>query len=511
MIVFDILFDILIIYLFIYCIYQLFFFIKARNIERFFDMHEKTRSIVLDKKKLCVLIYATNKDKNLDKLLSVLNNQSYSKDNYEVHVVYQKDEHDSTPSRDFALGARIHNIQNPDYFSKDKAVNLLIQKMIPENKFDAFVFLGANRMVGEKYLENINKSLLGSCVIVGSKVCINDKNHFAKRIKNSIISAYLKYVERTYKIGRIMFDLPFFIDGENFVITADVLEKMGYVGIEDKDAELEFSLDLASNDIKSIYSPYIITAVDVKNYDFESPSLKTKFELFIHYFPLLIFKTAAFREFILFLLKPNSLLVLLSYLFLVALTVFAPEHISSKLVIFLGIFLLADLLISILVSKMNIKEVVWLMFYPLCLSWQKLKILINSLSMRSIMDSKYEEENVNSATINATVSSDKKDYICKLDLVSEDGMRKVVYREGNRFIVTDSYLRMYDALADMTYKLKLKGLTLKTCQNCQYFTLCPDGTLDCLNGKCQISQNEILVWNGCQFFYPINKLSDKEN
>ena len=510
MIVFDILFDILIVYLFIYCIYQLFFFIKARNIERFFDMHEKTRSIVLEKKKLCVIIFATIRDKNLDKLLSVLNNQTYSKENYEVHVVYQKEEHDTSTNRDFALGARIHNIQNPDYFSKDKAVNLLIQKMIPENKFDAFVFLGANRMVGEKYLENINKSLEGSCVLVGSKVCVNNTNHFAKRIKNSIISAYLKYVERTYKISRLMFDLPFFIDGENFVITSDVLEKIGYVGIEDKDSELEFSLDLASNDVKTIYSPYIITAVDVKNYDFESPNLKVKFELFVHYLPLLIFKTAAFKEFILFLLKPNSLLVLFSYLFLLMLTIFTPGHISKTLVIILGAFLFADLIVSIVISKMKLKEVFWLMLYPMCLSWQKLKILINSLSMRSIMDSKYEEENVSSATINATVSSDKKDYVCKLDLVSEDGMRKVIFREGNRFIKTDSYLRMYDALADMTYKLKSKGLTLKTCQNCQHFTLCPDGTLDCLNGKCQISQNDMLVWYGCQFFLSIDKF-EKDN
>jgi len=130
--------------------------------------------------------------------------------------------------------------------------------------------------------------------------------------------------------------------------------------------------------------------------------------------------------------------------------------------------------------------------------------------MRSIINSEYEEENVNSATINATVSSDKKDFICKLDLVSEDGMRKVVFREGNRFIMTDSYLRMYDALADMTYKLKSKGLTLKICQNCSHFSICPDGTLDCLNGKCQISQNEILVWNGCQFFHTQKETQKEE-
>ena len=183
MIVFDILFIALIIYLFVYCIYQLFFFLKANHIEKFFELHEHSRSIAIRQNNLCVIIYVTNKDKNLDKLLAVLNSQSYPKENYDVHVVYQRDESDTSILRDFALGARIHNIQNPDYFSKDKAINLFIQKMIPESKFDAYVFLGADRMVGEKYLENINKSLSGSCVLVGSKVSVNEKNQFSKKIK----------------------------------------------------------------------------------------------------------------------------------------------------------------------------------------------------------------------------------------------------------------------------------------------------------------------------------------
>ena len=501
MIVFDTLFSLLIIYLFIYCIYQLFFFIKANDIEKYFEIHEKTRSIVIEKNRLCVVIYATHKNKNLDKLLNVLNNQSYPKENYEVHVAYKKEENDTTLNRDFALGARIHNIQNPDYFSKDRAINLLINKILPENKFDAFIFLGADRMVGEKYLENINKSLTKNCVLVGSKVSVNEKNQLSKRIKNSIISAYLKYITRTHSIARSMFNLPFFIDGDNLVITSDVLEKIGYVTLEDKDSELEYSLELASNEIKSIYCPYIITAVDVKNYDFSSPSIKNKISLFSHYFPLLAFKSNSFKEFMVFLLKPNSLFVLFSFIFLMWLSIFHPNHVAERLVCLLGVFLIINFIISINVSKMQIKEIFWLMLYPFCLTWQKTKILINNLTMRSIIDSRYEEENINSATINAVVNNGKKDFICKLDLVSEDGMRKVVFREGNRFIVTDSYLRMHDALEDMTYKLKSKGMTLKTCQNCQHFTLCPDGTLDCLNGKCQISQNEILIWNGCQYFH----------
>ena len=501
MILLDILFSIIIIYLFIYCIYQLFFYIKARNIEAYAFEQETNRSKVTENKKFCILIYATNKDKNLDKLLASLNNQHYDKENYEVHCVFQREENDSTPARDFALGARIHNIQNPDYFSKDKALNLFIQKILPENKYDAFVFLGANRTIGEKYLYNINKSITESGVYVGSKISINNKNQFAKKVKHEIISSYLKYSNRTYNLVRSMFELPFLIDGENLVITSDILEKMGYVGIEDRETELEYTLDLASNDIKSKYSPYIITGVNVKNYNFASPSLKSKFILFSHYFKFLFFKDLTFKEFILFSLKPNSILVLLAYILLLSLSIMYPQHLAAKCVVFLGAFLFANFLFSLYIAKMGFNEVFWLSLYPLCLAWQKTKIFINNLTMKSIKNSEYEEENVNSVTIEAVTTNGKKDTNCKLDLVSEDGMRKVVYREGNRFISTNLCLRMYDAMADMTYKLKTKGMTLKVCQNCEHFSITPDGTLDSVEGRCKISQQKICVWNGCQYFY----------
>ncbi len=502
MIVADILFIVLFVYLLIYGFYRLSFFIKAKDIDKYFEINEKTRSINLDKKRLCVIVYANLSDKNLDKLLDILNNQTYDKEDYEVHVVFEKAQNDTTPDRDFAMGAKFHNIKNPDFFSKDKAINLLVNKFIPEKEFDCYIFLDADRIVGEKYLENINKTVLDSGVYIGSKVPLNNKDSFAKKIKNSILASYLKYLNRTNNIVRSMFELPFLIDEGNVVITSDVLEKMGYVGLEDKDSALEFSYDLASNNIKSTYSPYIISAIDVKNYDFSSPSIKNKISLFLRYFPLLIFKSNSFKEFVLFLLKPNALVVIFAFAAIVAIAIISHTMIVKTLTAILILFALLNLIVAVNVSKMNISEVFWLGFYPLCLSWQKIKILINNLTMRSIIEGKYEEENINSATISAVANNGKKDFVCKLDLVSEDGMRKVVFREGGKFIRTDSHLRMYDALNDIAYKLKTKGLTLKTCQNCSNFTLCPDGTLDCLNGKCQISGNDILVWNGCQYFSP---------
>ena len=502
MVVFDTLFILLILYLFIYCIYQFFFCIKAKNIDEYFEIQEKIRSIINVKKKFCILIYASVKDKNLDKLLGILNNQTYEKEFYEVHVAYKKDESDTSFERDFALGARIHNIQNPDYFSKDKAINLLLRKLLAEDKFDAYIFLNPDRIVGEKYLENINKTLDKSCVLVGSKTTYNEKDYLPKIIKNYIISAYLKYVNRTSNIARAMLQLPFFIDSGNLIITSDVIEKMGYVEGEDRDSELEYSLDLASNDFVPVYSPYIISAIDIKSYDFTSPTIKNRISLLSHYFSLLFSKNIVFKEFLLFLIKPNSLVVLLSYFALIYFCIYYPKHVSQTLVCLLGVFLFFNFIISIYVSKLKLSELFWLMFYPLCLIWQKLKIYSGNLTKRSIMKSRYEEENVQSATINAEIFNGKKDISCKLDLVYEEGMKKAVFREGTRFMVTDSYLRMFDALEDMIYKLKAKGITLKTCQNCKYFTIFPDGTLDCVSGKCQISKSEIRIWNGCQYFSP---------
>ena len=87
-------------------------------------------------------------------MLKVLDNQTYSRQNYEVHVVFKRDkENVSVP--EFAYGAQIHIIENPEYFSKDKSLSLIVQKLVAENRFSAFVFLGADRMVDENYLSYI--------------------------------------------------------------------------------------------------------------------------------------------------------------------------------------------------------------------------------------------------------------------------------------------------------------------------------------------------------------------
>ena len=62
---------------------------------------------------------------------------------------------------------------------------------------------------------------------------------------------------------------------------------------------------------------------------------------------------------------------------------------------------------------------------------------------------------------------------------------------------------MYDAMLDITKKIKSKGLTLKICQTCGNFCSVPDGTVDVLKGECRASspdENSLaqtLIWNSC--------------
>ena len=127
---------------------------------------------------------------------------------------------------------------------------------------------------------------------------------------------------------------------------------------------------------------------------------------------------------------------------------------------------------------------------------------MKKISLMWIENKIHEEENVNSATVNAIVNDGKKDTLCKLLLVSEDGMRKVVFECGKRTITSDSFIRMYDAMEDIAVKLKSKGFALKICQTCGNFCSVPDGTVDVLKGECRAispddSISQTLIWNSC--------------
>ena len=154
----------LFIYIIIYSIYTLTLNIKAFSARDFVSENKALLESSSSLNSLCVIIWADSTNRHLYDLLKVLDNQTFPRQNYEVHVIFKRDkENVSIP--EFVYGASVHIIENPEYFSKDKAVSLFVEKIVSEGKFSAFVFLGADRMVDENYLSSVNKSVQKSCVL----------------------------------------------------------------------------------------------------------------------------------------------------------------------------------------------------------------------------------------------------------------------------------------------------------------------------------------------------------
>lgn len=493
----------LFVYIVIYSIYTLTLNIKAFSAKEYVGDTKMLLESSGALNSLCVVIWATSSDKRLYDLLKVLDCQTFPKSNYEVHVIFKRDkENISIP--EMVYGAQIHVIENPDFFSKDKAVSLFVEKIVSEDKFGAFVFLGADRMVDENYLSCVNKSVYKSCVLSGKLGVTSQSRDFLKQLKCQVLRAYLKYQNKVQNLARTMFDMPVILDGSNCVISSDILEKTGRVCFETKNDELKFSLFLASNSIKPTFSLFISTTVDADNYDASTPSIRQRLSMFKYYLPVALTKPWHFREFVFYILKPDTLGVIISYCLLLFCAFKYYTFFELKFTFHLGLLLILNFVLGTFAAKLNLKDRFYISFYPACIFWQRAKIFTKKISLMWIENRIHEDENVNSATVNSVVSDGKKDSLCKLVLVSEDGMRKVVFECGKRHIASDSFIRMCDAMSDISNKLKVKGYKLKICQNCGNFSSVPDGTVDCLKGECvaispdENNQMQTLIWNTCR-------------
>ena len=336
---------VLFLYLAVYATYLFTLNLRSFKSRRYLEELSEYNTQVEGEKKLCVLVWATSKDRNVFELLKVLNSQTYNRSNYDVHVISICDGNPGSKLPDFAHGARIHNIENSEFFSRNKAMTVFIEKIIHEAQFDAFVFLGANRMIKEDYLENVNKNIHNSCVLVGSLNVLIDKNGFLNNLISKILYSKQKFTNNTLNISRTMFDLVSLIDGNNCVITTDILERTGQVCFEEKDDELKYSLFLSSNEIKPIYCPFIETWTNAKDYDMSSPRLSEKINLLKYYLPLLVKKRWYFIEYVMSILKPNALFATFAYCLLFYTSFKYSSSLDIKTIVLLGGFLLLNVVL----------------------------------------------------------------------------------------------------------------------------------------------------------------------
>lgn len=496
-------------YLLLYAIYLLLINIKALFFSKKFLKEISPENFITDdikKNKICVIIFANSKTKNIDELLKALNEQTYEKENYSVQVIFAKDSNSLVYVPDCMSGAQIHCVENEEFFKKDKALNLFIEKLIPTSKFDAYLFLGVNRFVPSEYLSNVNIALNNNKtgVITGKVNIVSEFKDTS--IVSRVVEARQEFKNNTLNIAKRMFDLGAVIDSENCVMRSDILEKTGKICFETREGELKYSLFLASNSIKPEYYPYMETYVESQYYNPASAGIQTRLKLFKYYLRLLINKPWYFKELILSLLQPNAAIVLFLYLIVLYSSFKFISSIGIKYVLHLGILYLIVWTIGLFASKLHPVKIFVFVLYPFYSFWFNLRKFTKEVSKRAIQRAIAEERDVKSTTRDAIVTDGKKDVLCKMDLMLEEGMRRVVLRFRKKRVISEGCIRMCDAIENISGRIKAHGLTLKICNNCSHYRMIQDGTVDLLKGKCVAGGKKMddapdtLIWNRCEHF-----------
>jgi hypothetical protein len=256
------------------------------------------------------------------------------------------------------------------------------------------------------------------------------------------------------------------------------------------------------------------TGVESQSFNAGAPSFRQASSLFKHYLKTIHKKSWYFIEYLTSIFRPTTLFLLTSYFLLLYLAGFIRTTIELKGVLHLGLFLILLMIVSVAAARLSPKKIFYLLLSPIPLFIAKFIRISRKISKKT-MKKQYEEEiNVDSATVNSFVTSGsgKKDVACKLDLVSEEGMRKVVFRYKKKRFESDAHLRMCDALNDITRNLDEKGFTLKVCQNCVHYNPENDASVDQVTGYCNVGVgvniasgegaegDRILIWSCCRNF-----------
>lgn len=507
---------ILLLYVSVYSVYyavSVFFSSKAKRFLR-----RQKYNAVAEPINLITIIYARNNEATIVPLLEALNKQNYPKENYQTHIILDHCTDNSSNILEFIGGAKIWRVGEKAPVGKDEAISWILEGLLSYQNVDAFVFLNADRYIDENFLASINSNLLNEKVIVGS----TDYLVRTKSLVNCIKTTYHSYIDRIFHCSRSLMGLASVIDTDIFVIRKEVLDSIKCVDFKDINSELKYTTLLVRNGFIPKYSPLIKTYTSIDNYKDRTPSISFKISLVWNCLPLLIKSKPKFAEFLMNVLLPNFWFLFLLYAGLLSFTN-TFELTNFPLINFNVVFSFFSVLIVVLVaslftSKIGVKNVLYLLAYPF---YSLCKIALHIPVVSAISDKllqKLVDEEKEISTVDVCVTDGKNNLACKLDLISECGLVKAVFRFKKKKFSSSSQIRMIDALKEVLDKLNEHGFRIKICQSCGYFNLKMDGSTNMVKGFCNrcVIQKEseepmdTILWNSCSCYVPqeVNKIID---
>lgn len=493
-----------IIYIYI-VIYTVFFFILAiKNLnDRKFRIQQKYNNLSYPNN-LCVIIYSHNNEVSLENLIKQLKNQNYPGECFSTYVILDNCSDNSEKLFMNDNFAQVITIKDQGTIGKDQALSILLEKLSTAQNCNAYVFLDANRYVENNFLNSINSALADYPVISGSTILMGENLNLRQKIKMVFHKYYTNFILKS----RALTGLAATIDSDILIIRQDLVEKIGCIDFQNINAELKYSLLLSKIGFKCTFNPNIKTYINIDEFDLRIPSLSARLVLFKNCFTQIWSRNFVFNEHVMSLLTPNVLFLLVAYIFFLDLS-YGYYFIADFSVVLLSFCLLIlGFSISLLKSKLQSKDFIYLFLYPF---YSIFHIIRNLSPLRRIRNKINEnqniKENTEKLTVDVNVTDGKNNIPCKLELISENGLAKVKFTFKKKTFMTSTHLRMFDAIGELTKKLSEYGFVLKICQCCANFTPNIDGSTNMVKGFCDhqfanMNSDRIptLLWNSCRGF-----------
>ncbi len=480
----------------------------------FFKKQSKINSeIPREYKNLIVIIYAHNHEKTIVNLLEQLNKQNYPKGNYQVHIILDNCSDNSSNKLEFVGGAKLWRLSDDKPMGRDKAVSWLLENLLSFKKVDGYVFLNANRIIRSDFLSSVNEALNEHPVVVGStEIFLENADYYEK-----VWSSVNEYNTNIMKIGRSKLGLAVPIDSDITAIRHEVLEKVQCIDFRNANSELKYSFLLTSVKYPPVFVPEIKTYVSSMDYELRRPTFSYKMSLFFHCFNFKCLLNFKFLEFLFSLFKPNPIL-LVAGLFLLAVYSFNYYFLFDfPWAIFLAVVLAGAFAASVYKSNLYLKSLIYLVSCPF---FTLSDLFCENKVLGKIFKHKKKNDNIEKISVPVNVTNGTTVFPCHIDLISDGGFKKAIFRYKNRKQETQQcYVRMCDAVKNISDMVEQHGFRLQICQSCAYFSPKIDGTNNMIKGYCNKyavdNQNatelpEMLLWSTCENFIPqeVNKVID---
>ncbi len=475
--------------------------------------HKKVRDKYTSKdSNLCVIVYASGEAGSLEYLIRQLKKQTYDNQRYTIYVVLDKVENPPEFIFQTDLGINVVNINNIEPIGKSQAYSIIAEKLSEVPNLNAYVFLDANNYVDSDFLENVNYYLTKYPVFMPAINYIGEDTEM--KFWDSVRVSYSRYVTNFIYNARTHLGLTNLLNTDVFVIERDLLNRIGSFDFRDKISEANYTLKLALEGVPVASVDEVKVYRAIENYDLRIPSLSKRINIFWHNWTKA--KNIISFEYVSSLLIPNWLVCILCYAFLLSHT----YHFGGLKILglftagYYGILVMAVMLalafsISLFHAGIYSKAYFYLFSYPLYSIGHIIKNFPPIRSVIGFMHNKNRKHQIEKMSADIIVTDGTRDYSCKIELISDDGLAKVKFiNNGKVYITKNNHLRMVDAIKELSQKLSDFGLSMKICHSCKYFQQVIDGSTNMVQGNCNCPlsgrvEGDIiptLIWNTCPNF-----------